>query len=185
MAIGLLANSRNALIFAGGVIACAALVAISLGSEFTARTNGSDESEQIARSPEQSPAIADAGAPGGAAEPSDAYDSGAQEPGSVFGEFDSFADDGFSSEADLIDTTEGFDPEPSENLTITTDVEPETGTATGTGTGTGTPVRGNSGAQNKSGARARAGARDASEERDQPDRSGILRKVPGFRKPGQ
>jgi len=98
MAIGLIANSKSALMFAGGVIVLAVLAAGGLGDRFTPATEPVE--------------IAEAGAPGDRTERAVASTSSQntasadQDDESVFGEYEGYSD------ADLIDNTQGFDPTP-------------------------------------------------------------------------
>lgn len=97
MVIGLIANSKNALIFAGSVIVCAALAAGSLGENFTPDA----KEEQIAPT--------DPSAPSPSPSPSQQTVRTAKADDSVFGDYEGGID-----EADLIDDTRGFDTAPTE-----------------------------------------------------------------------
>jgi hypothetical protein len=99
MADGFPANTKGALIFAGAVIAFAALIGGSMGSQFVPGSAGDDLDVQAA---------AEEGTPAESAEPeSEAEPSGFAEEDSVFGEFQ-----GFASDEELIDDTAGFNAGP-------------------------------------------------------------------------
>ena len=101
MAIGLLANSKSALIFAGGVIGFAVIAATSLGGQFTP----GDQSGEPPRAAVPVPAAERVSNPA----PSPDSDYADQDDQSVFGDFD-----GLNDETDLIDDTMGFDTNPGE-----------------------------------------------------------------------
>ncbi|MEO0644330.1 MAG: hypothetical protein AAFY47_13085 [Pseudomonadota bacterium] len=109
---GGLANTRNALIFAGGVIACSVLLAMSMGSQFTPtyETEGS-ASEEAEPATTASASRAQASAPR------------AQQTGPSANEF--FGDfDGFAEDQALIDDTKGFDPKPVDDPSVIIESEP-------------------------------------------------------------
>ena len=105
MAVALLANVRSALIFAGGVTITAALLAASMGSQFTPDSREDYEAEEEAPS-ERERVSAKTG-------PSVARAAPSQTEQEFFGDFTGFAED-----ADLIDDTSGFDPSPQENASV-------------------------------------------------------------------
>ena len=86
-----LTNSRNALIFAGGVIVCAVFAASTLGSQFTPGNGAPGDSGAMPQPPK--PPVSQV-----APEPQPTDDE------SVFGDYQAFSDD------ELIDDTSGFDP---------------------------------------------------------------------------
>jgi len=97
MATSGLASSKNALIFAGSVIVCAALMAGSLGKKFTP----DPETEEVAQSEvrsEEPPS-----------EAPEADESGYESDDAVFEDYG-----GEFSDSDLIDDTSGFDTTPTE-----------------------------------------------------------------------
>ncbi|MEL6237924.1 MAG: hypothetical protein AAFQ90_04940 [Pseudomonadota bacterium] len=102
---GGLANSRNALIFAGGVIACSVLLAMSMGSQFTptSETEGSASEEAEPATTASAPRAQQTG-------PS---------ANEFFGDFDGFAED-----QALIDDTKGFDPKPVDDPSVIIESEP-------------------------------------------------------------
>ncbi|MDY7097293.1 MAG: hypothetical protein SXU28_04060 [Pseudomonadota bacterium] len=105
MANGFLGGSKGALIFAGGVIACSALVAMSMGSQFTPKSeSGYTADRGVAPPPVTKTGDSAAPAPQ------------QQQQEAVFGEFAGFADD-----AELIDDTSGFDPSPGQETAIILD----------------------------------------------------------------
>ncbi|MEO1047025.1 MAG: hypothetical protein AAFR32_02915 [Pseudomonadota bacterium] len=103
MAIGVIANSKSALAFAGGVLVSAALIAMSMGSQFTPKPQDEDYAEEEVESSEE----ATERAPSRAREAKPV----------VFGDF--------GDDTDLIDDTGGFDPTPSEEpmVIVPTDVD--------------------------------------------------------------
>lgn len=105
MAIAILANVKGALIFAGGVTISAALIAGSLGSQFTPQARDGYEAEEDA--PAQRERLSQANRPAVARNTNSTTD---QE---FFGDFSGFAED-----SDLIDDTSGFDPTPQEDTSV-------------------------------------------------------------------
>ena len=91
MAIGVIANSKSALAFAGGVLVSAALIAMSMGSQFTPKAQEDEYAEEEVESSEET----QESAPTVARNPKPV----------VFGDF--------GDDTDLIDDTGGFDPTPS------------------------------------------------------------------------
>ncbi|MEM6827331.1 MAG: hypothetical protein AAF553_05245 [Pseudomonadota bacterium] len=90
MAIGVIANSKSALAFAGGVLVSAALIAMSMGSQFTPKAQEDEYAEEEVESSEEEPKR---------------RPTRFQEPAPV-----SFED--FAADTDLVDDTSGFDPTP-------------------------------------------------------------------------
>ncbi|MEO0589023.1 MAG: hypothetical protein AAFZ11_00535 [Pseudomonadota bacterium] len=105
MAVAILANIKGALIFAGGVTISAALIAGSMGSQFTPDTRDGYKAEDDA--PAQRERLSKPNRSSVADNPSSPTD---QE---FFGDFTGFAQD-----ADLIDDTSGFDPSPQEDASV-------------------------------------------------------------------
>ncbi|MEM9086439.1 MAG: hypothetical protein AAGB23_10995 [Pseudomonadota bacterium] len=103
MAIGVIANSKSALAFAGGVLVSAALIAMSMGSQFTPKPQDEDYAEEEVDSSEEATERAPS-------RPREAKPV-------VFGDF--------GDDTDLIDNTGGFDPTPSEEpmVIVPTDVD--------------------------------------------------------------
>ena len=110
MGNGVLANSRNALIFAGGVVACAAVAAMSLGSQFTPDRSNEEPAALEADPPPEPRERART------EQPSEIDSQGAQ---SVFGEYESIADE------DLIDDTQGLDTTPVDDSMVTITSDPD------------------------------------------------------------
>ena len=114
MANGFLGGSKGALIFAGGVVACAALVASTMGSQFIPKSDGDYLSEREANQP-------DVEGPKAAATPA-AQQAAASD--NVFGDFG-----GFATDDDLIDDTRGFDPTPGLETAIISNSDNDNGFA--------------------------------------------------------
>ncbi|MEM9312835.1 MAG: hypothetical protein AAGA34_15440 [Pseudomonadota bacterium] len=112
MADGVLANSKNALIFAGGVIACAVLLATTIGSQFTPKDQGEAVEEQDV------PRTRTATASPSRRRPRSTSASAPSET-EFFGDFEGFADD-----KALIDDTAGFDPSPSDDSSVILEESP-------------------------------------------------------------
>lgn len=106
MANGILASSRGALIFAGGVIACALIAAVSLGSNFTPKP--ADEAVETSGAGSQANSEIDDSETQSSEAPQVS-----QASENVFGDFEGFADDG-----ELIDDTAGFDPTPDDSAIV-------------------------------------------------------------------
>lgn len=122
MASGVLANSRNALFFAGGVIAFAAVAALALGDRFTPQGDGATSGEY------QSDQLAGPISNGSDAEEQDAsFSDQDADADSVFGDYEGFSDDD-----ELIDDTKGADTSPTDDETATTEVTYSSDQTTGT-----------------------------------------------------
>ena len=109
MTVALLANVRSALIFAGGVTISAALIAGSMGSQFTPDQRDGYEAQDEAQD--------------GASPPRErlskpktstvARNTPSRTEQEFFGDFTGFAED-----TDLIDDTSGFDPSPQQDASV-------------------------------------------------------------------
>ena len=104
MANGILGSSKGALIFAGSVIACSVLIAGSMGSQFTPKSQEDYAQNRAVAAPSDTNAKGQNTPVNPVAQPSD---------NSVFGSFEGFADD-----TQLIDNTNGFDPTPPSDADI-------------------------------------------------------------------
>jgi len=92
MANGLFGSSKSTLIFAGGVVACAAIVAASMGSQFVPKPTDINADEREAAAAEKAQSKKKKTSKSGQ---------------SAFGDFAGFADD-----SELMDNASGFDTEP-------------------------------------------------------------------------
>jgi len=104
MANNILGSSKGALIFAGSVIACSVLIAGSMGSQFTPKSQEDYAQNRAVAASSDEKAKGQNTPVNRVAQPSD---------NSVFGSFEGFADD-----AQLIDNTNGFDPTPPSHADI-------------------------------------------------------------------
>ena len=105
MTVALLANVRSALIFAGGVTISAALIAGSMGSQFTPDQRDGYEVQDEAPPPRErlsKPRTSTV-----------ARNTPSRTEQEFFGDFTGFAED-----TDLIDDTSGFDPSPQQDASV-------------------------------------------------------------------
>ncbi|MDJ0979465.1 MAG: hypothetical protein QNI87_13140 [Erythrobacter sp.] len=106
MSVPVIATSKSALIFAGGVLVCAAIAAASLGSHFTPEPeNDYAENRNVADEQTQT------------------------EPGAPGNDTAALPLEGFADDSELIDSTNGFDPTPNLDQSVIIDEQPKSFTA--------------------------------------------------------